>query len=127
VLAAAEPRHGIGRHDAGRRVAVLGDMLELGPQETEMHRAIAAMPALAAIQTVHCVGPRMRHLWDALPRDKRGEWHESAAALAARARGIADAGDVILVKGSKGSRVSLVVEALRKLGQPGAAELREAE
>ncbi len=50
-----------------------------------------------------------------------------AEALAARARHVADAGDVVLVKGSKGIRVSLVVDALRKLGQPGAAEIRGAE
>jgi UDP-N-acetylmuramoyl-tripeptide--D-alanyl-D-alanine ligase len=127
VLAAAEPQHGIGRHDNGRRVAVLGDMLELGADEAAMHRAVADHPALAAVDVVHCVGPRMRHLWDALPRDKRGEWHESAQPLAARARSIVDAGDVVMVKGSKGSRVSLVVDALRKLGQPGAAEIRGAE
>ncbi len=127
VLAAAEPQDGVGRRATGRRIAVLGDMLELGPDEADLHRAIAAHPGMARVHLVHCVGPRMRALWDLLPRDRRGEWHPAAPDLAARAHLIADAGDVILVKGSKGSRVSLVVDALRKLGQPGATDLRGAE
>jgi UDP-N-acetylmuramoyl-tripeptide--D-alanyl-D-alanine ligase len=127
VLGAAEPRDGIGRIQSGRRIAVLGDMLELGPTEAELHRAIAGHPAMERIHLVHCVGPRMRALWDRLPPARRGEWHETAPDLAARAHQIADAGDVLLVKGSKGSKVSLVVDALRKLGQPGAAEARGTE
>jgi UDP-N-acetylmuramoyl-tripeptide--D-alanyl-D-alanine ligase len=62
----------------------------------------------------------MKSLWDILPARQRGEWRESAAELAGRARLLVDAGDVVLVKGSKGSKVSLVVDALRRLGQPGA-------
>ncbi|HSF63911.1 MAG TPA: UDP-N-acetylmuramoyl-tripeptide--D-alanyl-D-alanine ligase, partial [Paracoccaceae bacterium] len=83
-----------------------------------LHAALAGLPALAAVQTVHCVGPRMRALYDALPRRQRGEWVETAPELAARARSLVDAGDIVLVKGSKGIKVSLVVDALRKLGQP---------
>ncbi len=127
VLAASEPRNGIGRILEGRRIAVLGDMLELGPDEAAMHRAIADHPAIAAVHLVHCVGPRMRALWERLPLQKRGEWHAAAAELALRAHHLADAGDVLLVKGSKGSKVSLVVDALRKLGQPGAGEARGTE
>jgi UDP-N-acetylmuramoyl-tripeptide--D-alanyl-D-alanine ligase len=122
VLGAAEPRDGVGRVKAGRRIAILGDMLELGPDEADMHRAIAAHPMMARVHTVHCAGSRMRALWLALPQKKRGEWHEGAVELAARAHHLVDAGDVVLVKGSKGSKVSLVVDALKKLGQAGAAE-----
>ncbi|NHB77139.1 UDP-N-acetylmuramoyl-tripeptide--D-alanyl-D-alanine ligase [Rhodobacter calidifons] len=117
VLIAARPVDGIGRVGGGRRIAVLGDMLELGPTEAELHAAIARHPGLAAISVIHCVGPRMRALYDALPRGQRGEWTETAAELAARARSLIDAGDILLVKGSKGSKVSLVVDALRKMGQ----------
>ncbi|WP_347310488.1 UDP-N-acetylmuramoyl-tripeptide--D-alanyl-D-alanine ligase [Defluviimonas sp. SAOS-178_SWC] len=124
VLAAARPRDGIGRFLEGRRIAILGDMLELGPDEAAMHRAIADHPSIASVHLIHCVGPRMRALWDRLPLPKRGEWHETAPELAVRAHHLADAGDVLLVKGSKGSKVSLVVDALRKLGQPGAGEAR---
>jgi UDP-N-acetylmuramoyl-tripeptide--D-alanyl-D-alanine ligase len=69
----------------------------------------------------------MRALWDILPRDRRGDWAETAAELAARAHQLVDAGDVILVKGSKGSKVSLVVDALRKLRHPGAPDTVGAE
>ncbi len=127
VLIAAEPQHGVGRVGRGRRIAILGDMLELGPTEIDLHQAIAAHPGLEAVETIHCVGPRMRMLWYRLPRRQRGEWVETAAELAARARALVDAGDILLVKGSKGIKVSLVVDALRKLGQaaPG-AQLGEA-
>jgi UDP-N-acetylmuramoyl-tripeptide--D-alanyl-D-alanine ligase len=127
VLAAAEPRDGIGRIRSGRRIAILGDMLELGPTEAALHRAIADHPAMDRIHLVHCVGPRMRALWEHLPSTRRGEWCETAPELASRAHQLADAGDVLLVKGSKSSKVSLVVDALRKLGQPGAAEARGTE
>lgn len=117
VLALAMPRDGIGRVRKGRRIAVLGDMLELGPDELALHAAIAQDPAIAAVDVVHCVGPRARALWDALPKARRGEWHETAAPLVERAAQLVDAGDVVLVKGSKGIKVSAVVDGLRKLGQ----------
>ena len=120
VLIAAEPEHGVGRIGAGRRIAILGDMLELGASEAALHLAIASHPGLSGIGTIHCIGPRMRDLWKALPRAQRGEWAETAAEIAPRARFLIDAGDIVLVKGSKGSKVSLIVDVLRKLrqGQP---------
>ena len=123
VLAAAEPQDGIGRHAAGRRIAFLGDMLELGPDEAALHQAIALHPALDAIRTIHCIGPRMRSLWVDLPGHRRGEWVEKATDLIPRLRSLVDAGDVVLVKGSKGIKVSLLVDALRKLGQSRADQL----
>ena len=113
----ATPRHGIGRIEKGRRIAILGDMLELGPDEIALHRAVAHHPAMAAIDLVHCVGPRSRALWEELPLAKRGEWHEAAPALVERVAHLVDAGDVVLVKGSKSIKVSTVVDALRRLGQ----------
>ncbi len=127
VLAAARPRHGVGRVTRGRRIAVLGDMLELGEDEAQLHRAIADLPAMEAVDRVHCVGRRMRALFEALPPRRRGEWHETAEEMAARAHAITDAGDVVLVKGSKGSRVSLVVDAIRKLGHPLTADRKGTE
>ena len=117
VLIAAQPTDGIGRVGGGRRIAILGDMLELGPTEAALHQAIARHPGLQAVHVIHCVGPRMRALYDALPRPQRGEWVETAAELAPRARTLVDAGDILLVKGSKGIKVSLIVDVLRKMGQ----------
>ena len=117
VLAAAHPRDGVGRVSRGRRIAILGDMLELGPDEAMMHAGLADLPYMARIDEIHCVGPRMRALWDILPEVRRGRWVASAEELAAQAHRLIDAGDVVLVKGSKGSRVSLVVDALRRVGR----------
>ncbi|MDB6175938.1 UDP-N-acetylmuramoyl-tripeptide--D-alanyl-D-alanine ligase [Paracoccus sp. Z330] len=100
-----------------RRVAILGDMLELGEDEIEMHRAIAGDPAIAAVDLIHLAGPRMQHLFDALPAEKRGVWAENSAELAAQAGSLVQDGDIVLVKGSKSSRISTVVDALRKSGQ----------
>ena len=118
VLAAAQPRDNVGRHAHGRRVAVLGEMLELGPDEEEMHLGLASLPSMASLDVIHCVGERMQVLYEALPEATRGRFARSAGKLADRAARLVDAGDVILVKGSKASRVSLVVDALRKLGHP---------
>jgi UDP-N-acetylmuramoyl-tripeptide--D-alanyl-D-alanine ligase len=118
VLVATRPDDGVGRISRGRRVAVLGDMLELGPKEVALHEELAGLSAMAQVDLVHCVGPLMKHLWEALPAQKQGRWSETADALCAEAHHLIDAGDVLLVKGSKGSRVSRVVDAVRKLGHP---------
>ena len=117
MLIAASVEEGVGRFARGRRIAVLGDMLELGPTEIALHRAIADHPGLAQVSVIHCVGPRMRALYEVLPTRQRGQWVDTAQELAVQARSLIDAGDVVLVKGSKGIKVSLVVDALRKLGR----------
>lgn len=116
VLAASTPADNVGRRIKGRRVAILGDMLELGPEEHDMHRAMVENSHLQALDLIHCVGPLMRSLWQALPDAQRGQWAETAAELVPDAPRLVDAGDVVLVKGSKGSKVSLLVDAIRKLG-----------
>ncbi|MGJ8584497.1 MAG: UDP-N-acetylmuramoyl-tripeptide--D-alanyl-D-alanine ligase [Marinosulfonomonas sp.] len=118
VLAASVPQNDVGRVASGRRVAVLGDMLELGGQEVSMHKSVAQMSGFDEIDIVHCVGPLMKHLYDLMPAHQRGVWCETAQEMVEQAHRIVDAGDVILVKGSKGIKVSLVVDAIRKLGHP---------
>lgn len=117
LLIASQPKHGVGRVGAGRRIAILGDMLELGPSENALHRAIANHPNLEKIDVIHCVGPRMSHLWQGLARSQRGLQVANAADLLPSLRSIMDAGDVILVKSSKGTKCALLVDALRKFGQ----------
>jgi UDP-N-acetylmuramoyl-tripeptide--D-alanyl-D-alanine ligase len=108
----------IGRIARGRRLAFLGDMLELGPEERAMHAGLADAPEMAAVDLVFCCGERMRALFDALPREKRGAWFPDSEALAIRAQRTVDAGDVCMVKGSKAARMGVVVEAIRRLGTP---------
>ncbi len=116
VLAASQPTDNVGRIVKGRRIAILGDMLELGPDEVQMHRDMAANADLRKLDLVHCAGPLMHHLWQALPEEQRGHWAEAAKDLIPKTARLVDAGDVVLVKGSKGSKVSLIVDAIRKLG-----------
>lgn len=106
---------------ARRRVAILGDMLELGGGESVLHAAIADLPGLAQIDTVHCVGPRMAVLHAALPPEKRGQAFDHADAAKADIGQLVVPGDVVLIKGSLGSGVIRLVDALRKLGQANAA------
>ena len=117
VLAGEPTEDGIGRVSRGRRVAFLADMLELGPSERELHAGLARVPAIGGIQVVHCAGERMRALHEALPADRRGEWFPDAAAMAARARRLVDAGDVAMVKGSLGSKAGQVVQAIKAMGE----------
>jgi len=117
VLADSLPVDDIGRVATGRRIAFLSDMLELGASAAQNHRALADLPAMAKIDVVHCAGPMMQHLHAALPFAKRGQWFETAPDMAAKAHRLIDAGDVVMVKGSKGSKAALVVDAIRKLDQ----------
>ncbi|HEX7925369.1 MAG TPA: UDP-N-acetylmuramoylalanyl-D-glutamyl-2,6-diaminopimelate--D-alanyl-D-alanine ligase [Bradyrhizobium sp.] len=98
----------------GRRIAVLGDMLELGPTGPELHRGLNEAVTANRIDLVYCCGPLMRNLWDALSTGKRGGYAESSAALEAQAVAAVRAGDVIMVKGSLGSKMKLIVSALEK-------------
>ncbi|MEO6382580.1 MAG: UDP-N-acetylmuramoylalanyl-D-glutamyl-2,6-diaminopimelate--D-alanyl-D-alanine ligase, partial [Nitrobacter sp.] len=65
----------------GRRIAVLGDMLELGPTSAELHRGLIEAVNANAIDMIFCCGPLMRNLWDALSSGKRGGYAEGSAAL----------------------------------------------
>ncbi|SEK62440.1 UDP-N-acetylmuramoyl-tripeptide--D-alanyl-D-alanine ligase [Pacificibacter marinus] len=118
VLAAAKVTYDVGRVRLGRRVAFLGDMLELGPTQVADHAALADVSWVAQIDVVHCVGPLMSALYTALPPQKRGRLFETAQDALPELHHLVDAGDVILVKGSKGSRVNQLVDGIRRLGHP---------
>ncbi|MEL6316086.1 MAG: cyanophycin synthetase, partial [Pseudomonadota bacterium] len=99
----------------GRRVAFLTDMLELGAAGPAMHAALAEAPGMAAIDLVCLAGPLTRSLRDALDPARRGPWFEDAEALAEAAPGVLQAGDLVMVKGSNGSRAGLIARRLRAL------------
>jgi UDP-N-acetylmuramoyl-tripeptide--D-alanyl-D-alanine ligase len=98
---------------AKRRLAVLGDMLELGDAGPAEHRALAADVAAAADQVFAC-GPLMQELFDATPGPLRAAHAADAASLAAIVARSVEPGDAILIKGSLGSRMKLVVNALEQ-------------
>jgi UDP-N-acetylmuramoyl-tripeptide--D-alanyl-D-alanine ligase len=98
----------------GRRIAVLGDMLELGPSGLDLHRGLAGAVVANGIDLVFCCGPLMHALWQALPANCRGGYAEDSAALEAQVLPAIRAGDVVMVKGSLGSRMASIVKALQR-------------
>ena len=101
---------------AGRRVAVLGDMLELGPAELEHHTEIGAHAAASGVDVLIAVGPRSAAMLDHFD----GEAHlaADAAEAAELARSLVGPGDVVLVKASRGVGLEVVAEALAAQPQP---------
>ena len=104
VLAASRP--------AGRRIAVLGDMRELGLQAPVLHADLAAPLVAAGADLVYTAGPLMRHLHDALPGALQGAWRPSAAELLPLLVDGLRPGDIVTVKGSLGSRMADIVKPL---------------
>src|SRR6202158_5917211 len=86
----------------GRRIAVLGDMLELGREGAALHRDLAGPAEAAGIDLVFCAGPLMRSLWEALPAARRGGYAESAERIEAEVVAALRPGDAIMIKGSHG-------------------------
>lgn len=109
TLAARQPGAG------GRRIAALGDMLELGPDERQYHADLAQPLEQAGIDLVFAAGPRMAALMEALPASRRGGYAENADALIPIIASSLRSGDIVLVKGSNGSKMSRVVAALQRL------------
>ena len=101
----------------GRRVAFLGDMLELGPQETAFHAGLAQLDVMGEIHCVHTCGPLMAALHEALPQHQQGQHFDTAKAMSERVNRLLDSGDVAMVKGSLGSKVGQVVTAIKALGE----------
>ncbi len=114
TLAAAKPGKG------GRRIAVLGDMLELGAASSTMHAGLAEVLVERGVDLVFTAGSLMRHLHDALPQTLRGGHAADSVESAGQVTARLQAGDVVVVKGSAGSRMSRVIEAIEQASAQGA-------
>ncbi len=97
----------------GRRIAVLGDMLELGETSPELHKSLLTPIDEARVDAVYACGPMMAHLWEALPAQKRAVYAETSAGLTDALLNDVRSGDVVMVKGSLGSKMIPIVEALK--------------
>jgi UDP-N-acetylmuramoyl-tripeptide--D-alanyl-D-alanine ligase len=97
----------------GRRIAVLGDMLELGAEAKRLHAALANDLTGNNVDLLFCAGPLMRSLYEASPPGMRGWWAERSADLRQSVFDAARGGDVMMVKGSNGSAMGPIVAALR--------------
>jgi UDP-N-acetylmuramoyl-tripeptide--D-alanyl-D-alanine ligase len=102
----------------GRRIAVLGDMLELGAASAEMHRGLAEPLAADSIDLVFTCGEQMRALHEVLPSSRQGAWAPDSESLKAPLIEALRAGDTIMIKGSLGSRMGLIVEVLKQMFPP---------
>ena len=118
ALGQARPANG------GRRLAIMGDMLELGDDSMAMHRELAADIDRSGIDLVFACGPHMRELFKALPAGLQGAYAETSDALAPLLRDAIRPGDVAMVKGSLGSRMGPLVEMLKGMGDDDGASLR---
>jgi UDP-N-acetylmuramoyl-tripeptide--D-alanyl-D-alanine ligase len=99
------------RERHARRVAVLGDMLELGETERELHRAIGGRAAATGVDLLVTVGPRAAAMSEGYAGEVRSV--EDAAEAATVVPELLRPGDVVLVKGSRGVGLELVCRALR--------------
>lgn len=102
----------------GRRIAVLGDMLELGKDGPQLHAQLANPLLKAKADLVFCCGAQMDAMYQLLPPDWRGAHTKESQELAALVAAAVRPGDVILVKGSKGSKMPYVLQALQAMGLP---------
>ena len=99
----------------GRRIAVLGDMLELGPQAADLHADLAEAVVAADVDLVFAAGPLMKNLYDALPGSLRGAWAETSSEIEETLIDIIGPYDIVMVKGSNGARMGPVVAKLKSL------------
>ena len=97
----------------GRRIAVLADMLELGAESERLHGALAETLEENAVDVVFAAGPAMKSLWHRLPMTMRGSYASNPADLEATVTAALRAGDVVMIKGSNGTRISRLVTALK--------------
>jgi UDP-N-acetylmuramoyl-tripeptide--D-alanyl-D-alanine ligase len=102
------------RNEFPRRVAVLGDMLELGGQGPRLHLELKQDIDAAGVDVVFACGELMGGLYAALPRSRQGGYTKTAAEIAPLLASAVAVGDVVMIKGSFGSRMAPLVEALQR-------------
>ncbi len=116
AVLAATPDPGSDAGVKGRKIAYLGDMGELGSQEVALHAGLADLAALEAIDRVHCIGPLMAHLHQALPAEKRGSHYATSEDVLPDLPAQLGCGDIVLAKGSLSAGLSKIVDGIRELG-----------
>jgi UDP-N-acetylmuramoyl-tripeptide--D-alanyl-D-alanine ligase len=98
--------------EGGRRIAILGDMLEMGDHSAEVHAGLSAPLKESGVTDIWLAGPDMAHLRDALGSDKETVYFGTADALSAHALENVRSGDVLMVKSSNGTGFGRIVAAL---------------
>ncbi|MGB4100503.1 MAG: UDP-N-acetylmuramoylalanyl-D-glutamyl-2,6-diaminopimelate--D-alanyl-D-alanine ligase [Alphaproteobacteria bacterium] len=98
----------------GRRIAVLGDMRELGATAPQLHAELSAPLCAAGLDLVFCCGHIIQGLFEALPAAMRGRYTADSKALATILPGLLRPGDVVLVKGSKSMHMDVIIKAIQQ-------------
>lgn len=98
-----------------RRIAVLGDMRELGEHSDALHAGLAETANSGCVDQIFACGPHMKALWDKINPDLKGQYTENSTALASLLPSCLQAGDIIMVKGSLGSHMAVIIECLLAL------------
>ena len=98
----------------GRRIAVIGDMRELGSDADRLHGELSNPILETGIDAVYCAGTHMHALWERLPQRLQAHYSEAAEGLEEILLNEVRPGDVVMIKGSLGTRMGPLVEALKK-------------
>jgi UDP-N-acetylmuramoyl-tripeptide--D-alanyl-D-alanine ligase len=101
------------REEFPRRVAVLGDMLELGDAAPDLHRGLEDAVGAAGIDLVLACGPMMQKLYERLAPAQRGAWAQDSSQLEPALLEAVRAGDAVMIKGSLGTRMAPLMAALQ--------------
>ena len=105
-----------------RRIVVLGDMLELGPEAANLHLGLKEAVDAAGVDKVFACGPHIKGLYDAMGSAKKGGYSAAAPGLEAMLAASLRAGDVVMLKASNGLKLGPIVEALKaRFAKGGAA------
>jgi len=113
MKAALQTLGSVPRQKYSRRIAVLGDMLELGSEAPALHSGLKSAVDAAEVDLVFACGPLMKGLYDALPEGKKGGYSPTSPSLEAVVAERLRAGDVVMIKASNGTRLGAVVTALK--------------
>ena len=100
---------------SSRKIAILGDMLELGVKEKEFHRDIANNSNIYSFDTIHCVGSLMKELYLELPQEKKGLLVSNPSDLLSHILINVEDRDIYLIKGSNSIGLSFIANKLYKL------------
>ena len=100
--------------DPVRTIVVLGDMLELGEHAEDMHVGLAPTLVNNQMDLVFAAGTFMEKMYNALPESMQGAYRKTSRELAPVVVDALRANDLVLVKGSRGSRMDVVVAAIEE-------------
>jgi UDP-N-acetylmuramoyl-tripeptide--D-alanyl-D-alanine ligase len=119
VRAALSVLASVPRTEFPRRIAILGDMRELGAASDTLHRELWPQVDSSGTDLVFACGRHMRGLYDQVPEHRRGGWSQTSGELVAHVAAGVRSGDAVMIKGSLGTNMAPLVAAVRALGRAG--------